>query len=130
MAAPQRLQAGNLQPSANPVSSFLNFDANSKPAAPAQPSKLGQISRVTGIQRGARRDVQGVNPIQELTEALAPLGKLYDTGAQLYASSEYKKGQNEILKATANINRDQQQKSVAYAAQNREISSQNPWPGS
>ena len=75
------------------------------------------------------RDVQGVNPIQELTEALAPLGKLYDTGAQLYASSEYKKGQNEILKATANINRDQQQKSVAYAAQNREISSQNPVAG-
>ena len=129
MAAPQRLQAGNLQPSANPVSSFLSFDANSKPAAPAQPSRLGQISRITGIQRGNRRDVQGVNPIEELTEALAPLGKLYDAGAQLYASSEYKKGQNEILKATANINRDQQQKSIAYAAQNREISSQNPVAG-
>ena len=129
MAAPQRLQAGSLQPSANPVSSFLNFDSNSKPAAPAQPSKLGQISRVTGIQRGAQRDVQGVNPIQELTEALAPLGKLYDAGTQLYASNEYKKGQNEILKATANINRDQQQKSVAYAAQNRELDRQNPVAG-
>ena len=129
MAAPQRLQVGSLQPSANPVSSFLNFDANSKPAAPAQPSKLGQISRVTGIQRGAQRDVQGVNPLQELTEALAPLGKLADTGMQLYASNEYKKGQNEILKATANINRDQQQKSLAYAAQNRELDRQNPVAG-
>ena len=129
MAAPQRLQAGSLQPSANPVRSFLNFDANSKPAAPAQSSKLGQISRVTGIQRGAQRDVQGVNPIQELAEALAPLGKLYDAGTQLYASNEYKKGQNEILKATANINRDQQQKSVAYAAQNRELDRQSPVAG-
>ena len=129
MAAPQRLQAGSLQPSANPVSSFLNFDANSRPAAPAQPSKLGQISRVTGIQRGAQRDVQGVNPVQELAEALAPLNKLYDTGAQIYASNEYKKGQNEILKAAANINRDQQQKSLAYAAQNRELDSQNPIAG-
>jgi hypothetical protein len=129
MAAPQRLQAGSLQPSANPVSSFLNFDANSKPAAPAQPSKLGQISRVTGIQRGAMRDVQGVNPLQELSEALAPLTKVADAGMQLYATNEYKKGQNEILKAAANINRDQQQKSVAYAEQNRELDRQNPVAG-
>lgn len=129
MAAPQRLQAGSLQPSANPVSSFLNFDANSQPAAPAQPSKLGQISRVTGIQRGAQRDVQGVNPLQELSEALAPLSKLADTGMQLYASNEYKKGQNEILKAAANINRDQIEKSYAYAAQNREVDRQNPVAG-
>lgn len=129
MAAPQRLQAGSLQPSANPVSSFLNFDANSKPAAPAQPSKLGQISRVTGIQRGAMRDVQGVNPLQELSEALAPLTKLADTGLQLYATNEYKQGQNEILKAAANINRDQQQKGIAYAEQNREVDRQNPVAG-
>jgi len=129
MAAPQRLQAGSLQPSANPVSSFLNFDANSKPAAPAQPSKLGQISRITGIQRGAMRDVQGVNPLQELSEALAPLTKVADAGMQLYATNEYKKGQNEILKAAANINRDQQQKSIAYAEQNRELDRQNPVAG-
>ena len=129
MAAPQRLQAGSLQPSANPVSSFLQFDGNSKPAAPAQPSKLGQISRVTGIQSGGMRDVQGVNPIAELSEALAPLSKVYDSGIKLYASNEYKKGQNEILKAAANINRDQIQKSFAYAEQNREVDSQNPVAG-
>ena len=129
MPAPQRLQAGSLQPSANPVSSFLQFDGNSKPAAPAQPSKLGQISRVTGIQRGAQLDVQGVNPVEELSDALAPLSKLYDTGIKLYASNEYKKGQNEILKAAANINRDQIQKSFAYAEQNREIDRENPMAG-
>ena len=129
MPTPQRLGEGKLQPSANPVSSFLQFDGNSKPAAPAQQPKLGQISRVTGIQRGGQRDVQGVNPIQELSEALAPLSKVYDTGIKLYASNEYKKGQNEILKAAANINRDQIQKSFAYAEQNREVDRQNPVAG-
>ena len=129
MSAPQRLQAGSLQPSANPVSNFLQFDSNSRPAAPARPQQVGQVSRVTGIQRGGRLDVQGVNQLEELATALAPLTKLYDTGVQLYASNEYKQGQNEILKAAANINRDQVAKGLDYAEQNRQLDAVNPVAG-
>lgn len=129
MPAPQRLAAGSLSPSANPVSTFLQFDSNSQPAAPTQPSKLAQTPRVVALQRGGRRDVQGVNPVQELAEALKPLTQLYDAGAEMYASDQYKQGQNEILRAAANINRDTIQKSLAYAAENRAVDASNPVAG-
>ena len=90
---------------------------------------MPQTPRVTALQRGGRRDVQGVNPIQELNEALRPLSKLYDAGVEMYASNEYRKGQNELLKAAANVNRDMMEKSLLYAAQNREVDRSNPIAG-
>ena len=59
MAAPQRLQSGSLSPSAKPVDTFLQFNANPDPAAPAQPNKLPQVKRVTSFQAGGKRDVPG-----------------------------------------------------------------------
>ena len=129
MAAPQRLQSGNISPSAAPVSTFLNFDANSSPAAPAQMPRLPQGGRVVAIQKGGTRSIQGVNPIQELTDALRPLSKLYDAGVEMYASSQYQQGQNEILRAAANINRDTIVKGFKYAEDNRRLSSENPVAG-
>ena len=70
MATPQRLQSANISPSAAPVDTFLSFDANSAPAAPAQPQKLGQVKGIQSFQRGGMRDVQGVNSIAELADAL------------------------------------------------------------
>ncbi|MGB0824979.1 MAG: hypothetical protein ACPGPH_03480 [Synechococcus sp.] len=90
---------------------------------------MPQTPRVTALQRGGRRDVQGVNPIQELNEALKPLSKLYDAGVEMYASNEYRKGQNELLRAAANVNRDMMEKSLLYAAQNREVDRSNPIAG-
>ena len=129
MAAPQRLQSGNISPSAAPVSSFLSFDANSSPAAPAQMPRLPQGGGVVAIQKGGTRSVQGANPIQELTNALKPLSKLYDAGVEMYASSQYQQGQNEILRAAANINRDTIVKGFKYAEDNRRLSSENPVAG-
>jgi hypothetical protein len=129
MPAPQRLGAGSLTPSARPVSNFLQFKTDGDPAQPTRPSQLGQVGQVNIIQRQADRSIQGVNPIAELTEALKPLTQLYDYGAELYASDQYKRGQNEILRAASKINRDTIAKSFAYAADNREISAANPVAG-
>ena len=129
MAAPQRLGEGQLTASAQPVSTFMSYDARSTPATPTRLPQMPNVQRVTAFQRGGMRDVQGVNSVQELSEALAPLTKLYDAGAQMYASDQYRRGQNEILKAAANINRDQQVKSLAYAQENRELSASNPIAG-
>ena len=129
MAAPQRLGNGQLTPSARPVSNFLQFKTDGDPAQPTRQSSLGQVRGVNMIQRQADRSIQGVNPIAELTEALKPLTELYDYGAELYASDQYKRGQNEVLQAAANINRDTVAKSFAYAAENREVSAVNPVAG-
>lgn len=129
MPAPQRLGAGSLTPSARPVSNFLQFKNDGDPAQPSRPNQLGQVRGVNIIQRQSDRSIQGSNPIAELTEALKPLTQLYDYGAELYASDQYKRGQNEILRAASSINRDTIAKSFAYAADNREVSAANPVAG-
>ena len=129
MPAPQRLQVVPFSPSAQPVNTFLQGKDEPDPTPPARPSLLPQTPRVTSLQRGGQRDVQGVNPIDELNQALAPLSKLYDAGVEMYASNEYRQGQNEILRAAANVNRDMMEKSLLYAAQNREVDRSNPIAG-
>ena len=129
MAAPQRLQSGSLSPSARPVDTFLQFNANPDPAAPAQLARLPQVKRVTSFQGGGKKDVQGVNSFEELADALKPLSKLYDAGVEMYASDQYRRGQNEILRAAANVNRDTITKGLAYAEDNRQLSRENPVAG-
>ena len=129
MPTPQRLGEGSLTPSARPVSNFLQFKNDGDPAQPTQPGKLAQTKGVNIIQRQADRSIQGVNPITELTEALKPLTQIYDYGAESYASNQYKQGQNEILKAASNINRDTINKSINYARENRDVSAVNPVAG-
>ena len=129
MAAPQRLQNPSISPAARPVDQFLQFDANSAPAQPTRSVSLAQPKGITTIQRGGMRNVQGVNPLEELTTALQPLSKLYDAGVGIYASDQYRRGQNEILRAAANINRDTIAKGYKYAEDNRALSAENPIAG-
>ena len=129
MATPQRLGEGSITPAASPVSTFLNYDRNPQPGRPAELPKLAQARGIRSIQAGRQRDVQGYNPIQELTDALAPLSGAYDMGVELFASDQYKRGQNEILRAAANISRDTIQKSFDYAADNRALDAVNPVAG-
>ena len=75
---------------------------------------------------GSLQNVQGRNPVADLAQALAPLAKLADTGLQMYASGEYKKGQNEVLKASALLNRQMLASGQEYAAQNRDLSRVDP----
>ena len=129
MPTPQRLQSGNVSPAARPVDTFMSFDTNAKPAPPARPPGVPRPKGIVTIQRGAERSVQGVNPFEELATALAPLTKLYDAGVELYASDQYRKGQNEMLKAANAIGRDQVIKGLQYAEDNRQLSRENPVAG-
>jgi len=129
MATPQRLSEGQLKPAASPVSTFLNYDRNPQPGRPAQLPKLAQSRGITSIQSGRQRDVQGYNPIEQLTDALAPLAGAYNKGVEMFASDQYRRGQNEILRAAANISRDTIQKSFNYAADNRALDAVNPVAG-
>ena len=129
MAAPRRLEPGRVTPSARPVDTFLQFSTNPNPSSPVQPSRLPQVKGLTSFQSGGKSNVAGVNPLEELTAALQPLSKLYDAGAEMYASDQYRRGQNEILQAAANVNRDIVAKGLEYAENNRELSAQNPLRG-
>ena len=129
MAALQRLGNASLTPAAKPVSTFLQYDENPQPAKPMQMPKLAQVRGITTLQAGRPSDVQGVNPFRQLDDALGPLLKLYDTGVEMFASDQYRRGQNEILRAAANINRDTIDKSYRYAADNREVDRSNPVAG-
>ena len=129
MPAPQRLSEGSLRPEASPVSSFISYDSKPQPGRPAQRPRLPQSRGITSIQSGRQSDVQGYNPIEQLTDALAPLSKLYNQGVEVFASEEYKRGQNEILRAAANVSRDTIDKSYKYAADNRALDGVNPVAG-
>ena len=129
MATPQRLGEGKLSPAASPVSTFLSYDRNPQPGRPAELPRLAQSRGITSIQSGRQRDVQGYNPIEQLTDALAPLAGAYDKGVEMFASDQYRRGQNEILRAAANISRDTIQKSFNYAADNRALDAVNPVAG-
>ena len=129
MATPQRLGEGKLSPAASPVSTFLSYDRNPQPGRPAELPRLAQSRGITSIQSGRQRDVQGYNPIEQLTDALAPLAGAYDKGVEMFASDQYRRGQNEILRAAANIGRDTVQKGFNYAADNRELDAVNPVAG-
>ena len=129
MATPQRLGNASLTPAAKPVSTFLQYDENPQPAKPMQMPKLAQASGISTLQAGRPSDVQGVNPFRQLDDSLGPLLKLYDTGVEMFASDQYRRGQNEILRAAANISRDTIDKSYRYAADNREVDRSNPVAG-
>jgi len=123
--ADQELSKGQLAPAAKPVSSFLTFQS-ANPAAPMRPEMLGNVSGVNVIQRGSNMNVQGVNSVAELAAALKPLTQLADAGLELYAGHEYKKGRNEVLQASALVNRQALQAGDQYAADNRALARENP----
>jgi len=117
----ERLPNGQLVPAAKPISQFLNY-TSADPAAPGRPSLMPQVSGVRSAGGGGGMSVRGYNSFAQLAEALGPLTKTVDAGLQMYASNEYKKGQNEILKAAARLNRDQQKAGLQYASENRQLS--------
>jgi hypothetical protein len=123
--ADQELAKGQLAPAAKPVSSFLSFQS-ANPAAPMRPEMMGNPSQINMIQRGSNMNVQSVNSVTELAAALKPLTQLADAGLELYAGHEYKQGRNEVLRASALVNRQTLQSGDQYAADNRALARENP----
>jgi hypothetical protein len=121
----EELAKGQLSPIAKPVSTFLSFRSE-QAAQPTQITKLDTPIGVNAIQRSNEMNVSGVNSITELKEALAPLTKVGDFGLQMYASDQYRRGQNEVARATALVNRQTEASSQQYAAENRSLARKNP----
>ena len=126
--ANDRLPLSQIQPSAKPVSSFIRTQAIN-PAAPAKPSMLPSASGVQIIQRGNVSNVKGYNSLQELSEAVKLLVPVVDAGLELYASNEYQKGQQELLKANRGNNNAMVQSEKNYAAENRVVHRNNEAAG-
>ena len=126
--ANDRLPLSQIQPSAKPVSSFIRTQAIN-PAAPAKPSMLPSASGVQIIQRGNVSNVKGYNSLRELSEAVKLLVPVVDAGLELYASNEYQKGQQELLKANRGNNNAMVQSEKNYAAENRVVHRNNEAAG-
>lgn len=128
MAKQQRIDPGKITPSAKPVDTFTR--PNIKDVAPA--ARLGEFGRPKGIniiQRGNVQNVQGYNSFQQLSEAVGKLIPAIDAGMQMYASSEYEKGKNQLQRAFDNINREEVFKGIEYATTNREVEKQDKFAG-
>lgn len=124
-----QLPQGQIQPVAQPIDTFLRPIERPIAGAAQQPG----IPRVSGqevISQGNGGNVQGANNLQALAAALAPFNaRLQETvgaGLELYASSEYKKGQNEAAKAAVLANQQRLQSMGQYAAANRQLDGKDP----
>lgn len=121
------LPLGQVTPAAQPVESFIQ-PARIDPAAPARPSALPQGPQIGMVQRASGGNVQ--SNYNDLAQALAPfnanLTKLLYTGAELYASHEYKQGQNEAMRAFTLANRQMLQSEAEYGSVNRKLAQANP----
>jgi hypothetical protein len=121
------LPLGQIAPAAQPVESFIT-PARIDPAAPAKPSALPQGPQIGMVQRASGGNVQ--SNYGDLAQALAPfnanLTKALYTGAELYASNEYKQGQNEAMRAYTLANRQMLQSEAEYGSVNRKLAQANP----
>jgi len=126
----ERLNEGRLLPAAKPVSSFIT-PAQIEAQKPAAPTRLMASNGGIGLQAtAAKPNVQGYNPGEQLGEALtrfgATLSKTAAASAELYASHEYQAGQNEVMKAQLQVEKQVDQSSVEYADQNRQLARVDP----
>lgn len=131
--ARDQLPLGQIQAAARPVSSFVQ-PGLIEPVKPAQPQMLQLSSdRIGLVQTAAKPNVGGFDQGEQLARALAPfsqnLTRLMNYGAQLYASNEYRQGQNEALKAYSQANSQLMVSADEYASENRDLARQDPMAG-
>lgn len=128
--ANEQLPLGQIQPAARPVSSFIQ-PGLIQPARPAEPQSLRLTNDNIGlVNTPAKPNVAGYDQGEQFARALAPfsekLTSLLNYGVQLYASNEYRQGQNEALKAYTLANRQMMASADQYAAENRALERRDP----
>ena len=125
----RELPLNQIRPAAQPVDAFVR-PATPNTAAPAAPQMMPNPSGIRIIDQGNGGNVQGYNQFAQLAEALAPfsraLTEVTGTGAKMYASAEYQKGQNEAVKAQMLANQQMQQSMGEYASENRKLAQVDP----
>ena len=128
--ANEQLPLGQIQPAARPVSAFIQ-PGLIQPARPAEPQSLRLTNDNIGlVNTPAKQNIAGYDQGEQFARALAPfsekLTSLLNYGAQLYASNEYRQGQNEALKAYTLANRQMMASADQYAAENRALERRDP----
>lgn len=128
--ANEQLPLGQIQPAARPVSAFIQ-PGLIQPARPAEPQSLRLTNDSIGlVNTPAKQNVGGYDRGEQFARALAPfsekLTSLLNYGVQLYASNEYRQGQNEALKAYTLANRQMMASADQYAAENRALERRDP----
>ena len=130
--SPRELPQGQIVPAARPVDAFI-APANPQAAAPVRPEMMPRVSQMNVISQGNGGNVQGYNNAEELAIALRPfnanLVNLTANVGQLYATNEYEKGRNEVVKAQILNNQQTLQSMGQYAAENRALSVKDPIAG-
>ena len=128
--ANEQLPLGQIQPAARPVSAFIQ-PGLIQPARPAEPQSLRLTNDSIGlVNTPAKQSIAGYDQGEQFARALAPfsekLTSLLNYGVQLYASNEYRQGQNEALKAYTLANRQMMASADQYAAENRALERRDP----
>lgn len=127
--ATRELPLGQIVPAAQPVDAFI------RPAQLQARAGLPQIQmpgapQLRTIQQGSGGNVQGFNQWAQLADALAPfsdaLTKTAMRGVELYARSEYEKGQNEAIRAQVLANQQRERAGAEYAAETRRMEGVDP----
>ena len=128
--ADRDLGDGRIVPAARPVSSFVT-PAQKQAAAPAKPAGIVLANNSAGlVSTAGSPNVPGYNPGQQLADALSTfstsLTKTITMGVELYATDQYQKGQNEVMKASMLAERQMDQSSADYATANRQLAQKDP----
>ncbi len=127
--APRELPNGQIVPAAQPVDAFIR-PAQLQARAGLPQIQLPGAPQLRTIQQGSGGSVQGFNQWAQLADALAPFSdavmKTAMRGVDLYASSEYEKGQNEAIRAQVLANQQRERAGGEYAAETRRMEGVDP----
>ena len=130
----QRLFGNQIQPQAQPISSFVQ-PQQFRRANATQPSQLGSVSQIVQSQQSARGSVQGFNQMEQLTTSLAPfsktLSKGLNKGFQLYATSNietgyYQEAKNQAERARLQMQINQEKGGEEAAALQTQLEKMDP----
>jgi len=123
------LPNNQIQPVARPVDSFIQPE-RIQTAAPAPVVLMPNPGGIRTIGQGSGGSVDGANQFQQLAQALAPfnqrLSEFAGAGLQLYASSEYQKGQQEAALAQARAEQQIRASGEQFAAETRRLENADP----
>lgn len=125
MARQQRLQPAQIIPAAKPISTFVPQQAKNV-SGPAKPAKFGAPKGTQTIQSRGVSNVKGYTSAEQLAEALGKFTKAVDAGLTVYATSEYEKGQNEVLKMNTLLQKRQYNSAKEYGDVNKTLEKTNP----
>lgn len=125
----EQLPLGSIQPVAQPVSTFIR-PVERQVASAAQAPGVPRVGGIEVISQGSGGNVQGGNAQAELAAALvdfnANLRTVVGQGLELYATGEYRKGQNEAARALVLANQQRLASMAEYTAENRRLEAKDP----